>query len=288
VTERVWTVRDALEWTTGYLAKKRIEQPRLSAEWLLSSATQLSRVQLYALYDRPLSPEELVRLRQAVEVRATGTPLQYVTGEMPFRHIVVKVVPGVFIPRPETEILVDSALGATRGIEEPRIVDLCTGSGCVACSIAEERAQARVWATELDATALGVARDNVERLGLGDRVSVLEGDLFDPLPRDLRGGVDAVVANPPYVSSEDMNDLPEEVFGHEPHLALDGGPDGLDVARRIMRDALEWLAPGRVLLMELDERRVEDAANEMQAWYEGVETVSDLADRPRIVSGRRP
>ncbi len=227
-------------------------------------------------------------MRELVKRRADGVPLQYVTGEMPFRHIVMQVRPGAFIPRPETEVLVDVALGALAGVESPTIVDLCTGSGCVACSLAHELPAARLYATELSPGAVEIARENAERLGLSDRVTILEGDLFAPLPPELRGHVDAVSANPPYIPSADVPELAEEVIGYEPHLALDGGPDGLDVARRIISEAAKWLAAGGVLSMELDERRVEDAAKEMQAWYEGVETVPDLTGRPRIVTGRRP
>ncbi|HEY5541473.1 MAG TPA: peptide chain release factor N(5)-glutamine methyltransferase, partial [Coriobacteriia bacterium] len=134
--EQVWTVKAALDWTRAYLAEKGDEQPRLSAEWLLSAATGLSRVELYAYHDRPLTPEERASLREGVKRRAAGEPLQYVTGEVAFRHIVVKVRPGVLIPRPETEVLVDAGLPAVdaaiaeRG--EALVADVCTGSGCVA------------------------------------------------------------------------------------------------------------------------------------------------------------
>ncbi|MDP2183509.1 MAG: peptide chain release factor N(5)-glutamine methyltransferase [Actinomycetota bacterium] len=285
MTTRVWSVRDALGWTVDYLERKGIEQPRLSAEWLLSSATGLSRIELYAYHDRPLGEVERANLREGVKARGAGAPLQYVTGEMPFRHIVVRVRPGVFIPRPETEILVEQVLVAIASIDSPVVVDLCTGSGCAACSIAHERPDARVVATDLSPVAVEVARDNAGRLGIADRVTVYEGDLFAPLPRDLVGQIDAVVANPPYVPTADLPELPAEILGYEPSLALDGGPDGLDLARRIMSDAREWLVPGHGLFMELDETRVSDAVIEMQAWYEHCRTVEDLAGRSRVAAG---
>jgi release factor glutamine methyltransferase len=285
VTDRVWTMREALDWTLGYFERAGVEKPRLSAEWLLSAATGLSRVELYAYHDRPLSPEERAALRASIERRAKGEPLQYVTGEMPFRHLVLRVRPGVFIPRPETEVLVDVAL-ETLGPGSPVVVDLCTGSGAVAVSIAHETPSAVVYATDLDPAAVALARENAERAGVADRVTVLEGDLFAPLPRDLRGRVALVVANPPYVPSAEVPALPADVLGYEPHLALDGGPDGLDVARRIMAEAREWLAPSCVLSVELDAGRVMDAAKDMRAWYEGVRTCRDLAGRDRIVTGR--
>lgn len=295
--ERVWTVKQALDWTAGFLGERNDEHPRRSAEWLLSAATGLSRVELYAYHDRPLAPEERTVLREAVKRRAAGEPLQYVTGEMAFRHIVVRVQPGVFIPRPETEVLVQAgqdflALQATEGGfgHGPVAIDLCTGSGCVACSLAHESPRARVYATDLSSLAVTTAAANAERLGLAERVTVLEGDLFEPLlaPGDVGpapGTVDVVLANPPYIPSRDLPDLPVEVLGFEPRLALDGGPDGLDTARRIIEAARHWLRPGGLLAMELDEGCVQDAVKLMAEWYEGSTTVRDLAGRDRVAAG---
>lgn len=284
---RVWTVRDALDWTVEYLGRKGDDHPRRSAEWLLSAATGLTRVEIYAFSDRPLSPEERERYRTLVSRRAEGMPLQYVTGEMPFRHLVVRVEPGVFIPRPETEVLVDGVLAAIDGIREPIIVDLCTGSGCVASAIAHEHAGARVWATDTSVLAVETSRRNASRARVADRVQVLHGDLFDPLPDELLANVDVVVSNPPYIPSADLPDLPPEVLGFEPHEALDGGPDGLDVFRRIADDAKRWLRPGGALLVELDTKRVEEAARTLDTWYEGVGVLKDLTGRDRIVFGRK-
>lgn len=292
MVDRVWTVRDALDWTVGYLEDKGIDQPRLSAEWLLSAATNLSRVELYTQFARPLDPVERATFREGVKRRAAGQPLQYVTGEMPFRHIVLRVRPGVFIPRPETEVLVDVALDHLKRnpTDAPVILDLCTGSGAVALSLAHEVPAARVIATEISPDAAAVARENAIRLGLQDRVEIFEGDLFDPVRGthpELLGGVDLVLSNPPYIPSDDVPDLPIDVVGYEPHLALDGGPDGLDVARRIAAEAPDWLVSGGLLAMELDEGRVESAVKELARWYEGVRSVADLAGRDRIAAGTR-
>jgi len=287
VAERVWTVKDALDWTVEFLGRKQDEHPRRSAEWLLSSATGLSRVELYAYFDRPLSPEERERYRTLVARRAEGMPLQYVTGEMPFRHLVVHVEPGVFIPRPETEVLVDVTLEHIAGMAEPRVIDLCTGSGCVAVSIATEHPDARVWAVELGQTAFDTACRNALHAGVADRVQVVHGDLFDPLPQELLGNVDFIVSNPPYVPSADLPDLPAEVLGFEPHEALDGGADGLDVFRRIADGTGRWLAPGGGLAIELDSGRVADAAALLDAGFEGVTVRKDLTGRDRIVYARK-
>lgn len=284
----VWTVKRALDWCIGYLAERGDASARLSAEWLLSAATGLSRIELYAFHDRPLTTDERASLREGVKRRATGEPLQYVTGEVAFRHIIVKVRAGVLIPRPETEVLVDEALAAIDGIASPLVADACTGSGVVALSIAHERPEARVHATDISQQAVEVAVENAERLELSERVFITEGDLLEPLPAELAGTFDLVVSNPPYIPSADLPNLPNEVVGFEPSLALDGGPDGLDVFRRLALQAVHWLAPHGTCVVELDESRVRSAGEEALEWYEEVSVVGDLAGRDRILVARRP
>ncbi|MDY0087819.1 MAG: peptide chain release factor N(5)-glutamine methyltransferase [Coriobacteriia bacterium] len=285
---RVWTVKDALDWTVAYFEREGVEAPRRSAEWLLSAATGLSRVEVYAYHERPLADGERGLLREGVRRRASGEPLQYVTGEMPFRHLILRVRPGVFIPRPETEILVDVALEALVGVEEPLVLEACTGSGCIACAIATERTDAQVVATEISAQSAVVARENVERFAVTERVSVHECDLFTNVPHDLRGKFDLVVSNPPYIPSRDLPDLPPEVHVHEPHLALDGGHDGLDVVRRIASESLGWLKEGGVIAVEIDETCGGAASKGLREWYQEVRVVRDLAGRDRIVTGQKP
>lgn len=283
---RVWTVKAALDWTLGYLAEKGDGHPRRSAEWLLSTATGLSRVELYAFHDRPLTPEERDVLRESVKLRAQGQPLQYVTGEMPFRHLIMHVRPGVLIPRPETEVLVDVALdGLPSGAT---VIDLCTGSGCIALAIAQERPDVELYATDISSAAVSIVAENAARLGYADRVSPSVGDLFEPLPTTLRGAVDLVVANPPYVPTELLGELPEEVAGFEPRLALDGGPDGLVVARRIWQQAPEWLKRGGRIALELHERNAADAAKEVVELYREVRVVADLNGRDRVLTATWP
>ncbi len=285
---RVWTVREALAWTKEYLASKNDPSPRTSAEWLLSAVTGLSRIELYAHSDRPLTTEERSRLRGSVKRRAKGEPLQYVTGEMPFRHLVVRVEQGVLIPRPETEVLVEEGLKAIEHLESPVVLDLCCGSGCVALSIAQEVPTAEVWATDISPPACACTRTNAERLRLGERVRVVESDLFEGLAEGLREEFHLVIANPPYVSSEDLASLPAEVGGFEPGLALDGGADGLSVARRIWQEAVEWLRPGGAIALELHEACVRTAAAEVVEWYEEVQVVPDLTGRDRVLVASAP
>lgn len=283
----VWTVRTALEWCTSYLAEKDDPNPRLSAQWLLSSATGLSRVELYVHHDRPLTPQERELLREGVRRRGSGEPLQYVTGEVAFRHLVVRVGRGVLIPRPESEILVEELLAEIAGVAEPLVADPCTGSGVIALSLAREHAGSRVWATDISEAAVSLAQENAARLGLEEEVTVIEGDLLEPLPAELQGALDAVVCNPPYIPTADLDRLPKEVSGFEPSLALDGGPDGLAVFRRLCAEAAVWLKPNGVFAVELDESRVRTAAEEALQWYQEVRVVRDLAGRDRIVVARR-
>ena len=168
------------------------------------------------------------------------------------------------------------------------VIDLCTGSGAVAVSVAYEAPGAVVYATDLNPLAVETAARNADAAGVGDRIHVLEGDLFTPLPGDLRGRVDLVLANPPYIPSADLPALPAEVLGFEPHLALDGGADGLDTARRIVRDALAWLRSGGTLAMELDETRVAGMVRELQSQgFVDARSTRDLTGRERVASGRR-
>lgn len=287
MAERVWTCKDALAWTVEYLTRRGDDHPRRSAEWLLSAATDLSRVEVYTFSDRPLTPDERTRFRELIERRAAGEPLQYVTGEMPFRHLVIHVERGVFIPRPETEVLVDAAVDGLVGVEEPYVVDLCTGCGCVAVSIAYEVPASRVWAVDANERAVEAARRNALYAGVQNRVQVVHGDMFSSLTPELVGRLDAVVANPPYIPSAQMPDLPQEVLGFEPRLALDGGPDGLREARRIAEGAHRWLRPNGLLAIELASDRAAAMAEELSGSYEGAQVLKDLTGRDRIVVGRK-
>jgi release factor glutamine methyltransferase len=281
-------VGEALDWTVGYFEENAVETPRRSAEWLLSAATGLTRIELYAMRERPLEHDERARLRADVKGRATGMPLQYVTGEMPFRHLVLHVRPGVFIPRPETEVLVDVCLEHLRHAgPSPVVIDVCTGSGAVALSIAHETAAGTVWATDLAEEAVGVACDNARRIGVADRVRIVQGDLFGPVPGETKGAVALVVSNPPYVPSGELLGLTDQVTEHEPVSALDGGPDGLDVVRRIADEAGEWLAPGGLVAMEVHEERAEDALDILEERFVGAFVRQDLTGRDRIVGATK-
>ncbi|MEG0477265.1 MAG: peptide chain release factor N(5)-glutamine methyltransferase [Raoultibacter sp.] len=287
-----WTIKAALDWTQGYLERKGDENPRLSAQWLLCAATGLARIDLYTHFDQPLSPEERETLRGQVTRRGTGEPLQYITGEVGFRYITLKVEPGVLIPRPETEVLVGLGLAALGACDQATdaylVADLCTGTGCVACSIAHENPVAHVIATDISPDAVQLARKNSEALGLDTRIEVIECDLGAGIDAQLMGTFDLVISNPPYVPTSVVKTIPDEVKNFEPALALDGGPDGLDLFRRLLPFAHGALKPGGTLAVELHEEGMEHAVSLAEkAGFIAVDIVYDLADKPRVLVATR-
>ena len=293
-----WTIKRVLDWTSGYLERKGDEHPRLSAEWLLAAVTGLSRVELYVNFDKPLEAAELDEMHAAIERRAAGEPLQYVTGEMPFRHIVLKCERGVLIPRPETEVLVGAALegvdAAARAHGEKdgapdrpvRVLEVGTGTGCIALSIASERPGTLVTATDLSERAVALATRNREALGLEEAVDIVGCDLVSGVDDGLMGSFSVLVSNPPYIPTDILSsEVPAEVRDFEPELALDGGADGLDVFRRLLELAPRALEPGGMLAVELFEGSLEDAAAlvRAQGGWASIEVREDLTHRPRVL-----
>ena len=289
-----WTIKRVLDWTSGYLERKGDEHPRLSAEWLLANVCGLSRVELYVNFDKPLEAGELDAMHEAIERRAAGEPLQYVTGEMPFRHIVLRCERGVLIPRPETEVLVDAALEGVDAAAEKnddaagsvRVLEVGTGTGCIALSLASERPGTLVTATDLSPRAVELAGRNREALGLEEAVDIVECDLAAGVDPGLMGTFAVLVSNPPYIPTQVLRDeVPAEVADYEPELALDGGDDGLDVFRRLLELAPAALAPGGMLAVELFEDALAAAADlvRVQGGWASVEVREDLTRRPRVL-----
>ncbi len=281
MAQQVWTIGDTLAWCREYLVHHDDENPKLSAEWLLAGATGLSRIELYMHFDRPLSMEERDVLRETLKRRGAGEPLQYISGEAAFRHIVVKTSRGVLIPRPETEVLVDVVLKGLAGQAASRVLEVGCGTGCIACSLARE-AGAQVLATDVSLEAVACARANVEMLGLEELVEVIECDCAD----GVRGSFDCLVSNPPYIPSDELAELPHEVTGFEPALALDGGADGLAFFDRLVVEALPLVKDGGLFACELHETCLDEAARRLrEAGCVDVKVTKDLAGRDRIVSG---
>lgn len=282
----MWTVRSTLEWMRGYLERHGDEHPRLSAEWLMCAATGFSRIEVYMNYDRPLDASELSILREGVKRRGAGEPLQYVTGEMPFRHIVLKCAPGVLIPRPETEILVDCVLEYIDKQDGPQhVLEIGTGTGCISLSIAGERPGTTVVATDISPDAIALATRNREALGCEDVVEIVHTDIAEGVEGADKAAFDVLVSNPPYIPSAIVDTLPREVGGFEPRLALDGGQDGLDVFHRIVQTAEVALREGGLMAFELHEDCLQLAAQDQQVneHFQDIRIVKDLTGRDRIL-----
>jgi release factor glutamine methyltransferase len=272
---------EVLVRATGYLERHGVPSARANAEVLLMHVLGTDRGGLYARAEG-LDAREARMFGRALCQRCAGTPLQHLTGEQAFRRIVLEVRPGVFVPRPETEILVDLGLRAVRDTEAPVVVDVGVGSGAVALAVKDERPDAKVLATDLSPEAVELTLANAARLGLD--VDVHEGDLLEPLPPELRGWVDLVLSNPPYVTAEDYADLPAEVRA-EPALALLGG---IEVYERLAAQALRWLRDGGALVLEVGETQGPEVADLLRRSFADVRVRADLAGRDRVVVGRRP
>lgn len=286
-TPTVWTIQALLQWTTQYLAGKGIENPRLDAQLLLGHVLGYSRTQLAVNYDEQPSEASRARFKELIRRRVAGWPVAYLIGSRGFYLLDFEVTPAVLIPRPETEILVAEALTALRPLAAPAVLDLGTGSGCIAVSIAHQKKDARVTAVDISPDALAVATRNATRHGVADRVSFLHGDLFAPLPADA--AFDLIVSNPPYVAHHEFAGLPPEVRDHEPRIALDGGADGLDFYRRIAAHAGRFLKSGGRLMLEIGSTQEADVRAIFAGrpeWELGA-TVRDLARLPRVVTARR-
>jgi release factor glutamine methyltransferase len=281
------TAAELLEEAARALRSSGVEAPELDAGRLLRHALGWDRATLVASPSAAVPAEAERQFRRLVAERAQRVPLQHLTGAQAFWKHEFRVTPDVLIPRPETELLVEAALELLRGTTRPVIVDVGTGSGCIALSLAGERSEAAVHATDLSERALAVARENAESLGLAARVAFRLGDLLQPVA-DLGGRIDLVVSNPPYVDPAERDTLAPEVRDHEPPQALFPPGDALAVYRRLVPEAARSLAPGGALVLEIAPGLAEAVTSLLRAHgFEQVEVRPDLAGRPRAVLGRR-
>jgi release factor glutamine methyltransferase len=272
---------EVLRRASGFLHRHGVESPDATAEILLLHVLGTDRAGLYTRSEG-LDTREARMFGRAICQRCAGTPVQHLTGDQPFRRITLEVRPGVFVPRPETELLVEHVLAEVGDREDPVVVDAGTGTGAIALAVKDERPEATVFATDLSAEAVELAGSNAQRLGLA--VTVLSGDLLEPLSSDLRGWVDVVVSNPPYVPAEDLEDLPAEVRA-DPVLALAGG---IDVYERLGAQAVRWLRDGGVLAVEIDARMGDEVVRVLSERFADVRVERDLAGRDRVVLARAP
>ncbi len=279
---------ELIHCTADFLAQKQIASPRLDAELLLAYLLGVERIQLYMQFDRPLSSQELSQYRQLVRRRAACEPIAYITGEKEFWSLKFKVTPQVLIPRPETEILLETALGLCHNLSQPLILDLGTGSGNLAISLAKELEQAHLAASDLSAEALDIARENAQTHGVAEGINWYCGDLFSCLG-DIKGQVDLLVSNPPYIAEDELAQLQPEVRDFEPRQALAAGSDGLDVFRKIAAQAGDWLKTGGFLCLEIGAGQADAVGKLLQASgdFTRIEVIKDYAGLDRVVTSRR-
>jgi release factor glutamine methyltransferase len=288
-----WSVRRLLEWTAGFFARKQLDPPRLSAELLLAHVLGVPRIKLYTDYERVLGEEQLANFRALVQRAGEQEPIAYLTGKAHFFNLEFDVTRDVLIPRPDTETIVENVLQIARhetDMQQPRVLDLCTGSGCIAAAIAAHLKSATVLAADASAAAVVIAKKNIEKLGLADRVTVEMGDLFEPLSRIVDAQpFDLIVSNPPYIPTAQIESLDRSVKDYEPRMALDGGLDGLMIHRRILSDAAPHLvARGRMYLEIMFDQG--PAALEMAGQFdafEGATIIRDFAGKDRVLMLRK-
>ena len=261
----------------GYLERHDVQSPVPTAEALLARVLGLTRTELYTR-ETGLSSAEARTFGRALCLRCTGTPLQHLTGEQGFRHLVLAVEPGVFVPRPETEIVVEHALSAVEDLAAPVVIDVGTGTGAIALAIADEHDGAQIVAVDSSEQALSLARENQARAGVNGRVRLVRGDLLS----DVEGPFDLVVSNPPYVSPEEYKALQPEIRLYEPYEAV----VGVDIGVKVAAEARALLVPGGRLVLECGDGQAAGLTEALQSLgYGQVVETSDLAGRDRVVEG---
>jgi len=281
--ETDWTVGALLDWTAQYFIKKGCDSPRLDAEVLLAHALKLKRIDLYARYNEDIQEEAKAKFRDLVRRRAEGCPVAYLVANKEFYSLPFFVNQDVLIPRPDTECLVDVALRVGKKENWKLILDLGTGSGCIAIALAKSLPQVKVIAVDISAKALEVAAKNAIVNKVADRVNFVHGDLFAPLEKGL--AFDAIVTNPPYIPDNDIKDLDKDVKDYEPRLALSGGADGFSVFDRILADAGSSLKIGGHLFIEIGSPQEEPSRARFNS-YSGFQlypTILDGGRNPRVL-----
>lgn len=286
-----WTIGRLLGWTTEYLGQRGSDSPRLEAEVLLAHARGCQRIELYTCFDEPADEKLRTAFRELVRRRGEGVPVAYLVGHREFYSLDFRVTPDVLIPRPETETLVLALLDLIKESgamdRELTVADVGTGSGIIGITVARHVPNARVTLVDISPAALAVARDNAARLGVAERVELIESDLFEAV--DPQKTFNFVASNPPYVSTAEMAELAPEVRAHEPHLALAAGQSGTQVVERLIPQAASRLMPSGSLLLETSpmlQQRVEALVDADKRLERG-QTIKDSAGLPRVVVARR-
>jgi len=289
MNQKSWTIKELLKITADYLKKKQIDSPRLTAEILLAHQLQTDRIYLYLNFDQPLTESEISGYRSFIRRRVAHEPVQYITGVQEFRSLEFMVDSHVLIPRPETELLVElaaSRLKKQAGLMNcpPMVLDLGTGCGAIAISLAKEFQQVLFWAADISAEAIKLAKLNAKKHGVLNKIEFLQGDLLKPL---LNKGLsfDIILSNPPYIASYEYIDLPPEVRDYEPCISLDGGEDGMLFIERIIMEAHNFMNPGGWLMLEMAPGQTAKAIMlaEKMSVYGKKERIRDLSHNYRVV-----
>lgn len=281
------TISNLLQQSSSYLKKKGSATPRLDAELLLAEVLGATRVELYTNFGQPLNSSEIDALRALVKRRGQGEPVAYILGRAYFRNLTLRVGPAVLVPRPETEHVVEAALQflmeEDRGSRPPQVLDLGTGSGAIAISIAAGFPDAGVMASDASPEALELARENARVAGVARRIEFVRSDLFDDL--DPTHTFDLIVSNPPYISADEWPTLPVDVREFEPRQALYGGPDGLDFYRRLAVEVPQFLKPRGCFIVEIGHTQGQAVTEllEQTAMFESIDIGKDYADHDRVV-----
>jgi len=286
-SQPVWTIKALLGWTTDFLKSKDVEAAKREAELLLAHVLKCKRVDLFVRYDEQPSEAERAKFRELIQRRVAGWPVAYLVGSREFYLLSFEVSPAVLIPRPDTETLIAEADRLLKPLRTPAVLDLGTGSGCIAVSLAHLKKDAHVTATDISPDALDVARRNAAKHGVAERMTFLQGDLFAALPPE--SNFDLIVSNPPYIAQSEFASLAPDVRDHEPRLALDGGPDGLAFYRRIASGVGPFLKPSGSLLLEIGYTQ-EDAVRNLLAERPELElgvTLKDAGGHPRVVCAKK-
>ena len=279
-----WTIGAILNWTATYFAGKGVKTPRLDAEILLAHCLNVDRLYLYLNLDRPLLPDERSRFRELVKRRGLREPVALIIGKKEFWSISLQIKPGILIPRPETEILVEVVLQEIKENPAPKVLEIGTGSGAVAIALAKDNPRVEVVATDTDFTVLLVAQTNAKEAELENAVQFIATDLLDSIRR--AGYFDVICSNPPYVPTNIIPTLDPDVRNFEPMRALDGGPDGLDVIRRLTANAENFLnRPGALVLEFGDEQEEAVGKILVSAGFEVIRIFRDLSGKPRVIKG---
>lgn len=285
-TPIIWTIKALLQWTTDYFHTQKLESPRLESQILLAHVMSCPRIELVARSNEEPTADERTRFRELVRRRVEGWPVAYLVGQREFYMLPFEVSPAVLIPRPDTELLVLTALDWLKTKPAADVLDLGTGSGCIAVSIAHQAKTCRVTATDISPDALNIAERNARKHAVLERITFHTGDLFSALPNDAQ--FDLIVSNPPYIPPGEIATLAPDVRDHEPRIALDGGPDGLAFYRRIANGAGDYLRPGGQILVEIGWTQAEAVQELFQAaGFTVGPPLADRAGRSRVISARR-